>query len=601
MWMNSCGAIHEKLANPGYYLRTVEAALGRKTVANDEIERDLHRSMPEHPAFQGDVGIGALRRVLAAYAHRNPTIGYCQAMNMVASVLLIYCDEEEAFWLLVAVCERLLPDYYNTKVVGALVDQGVLEDLIRDELSELHKRLDELGIVKSISLSWFLTVFINVLPSYQTAVYVMDAFFYDGARVLFILALTILKKNESSLLASSDDGDAMTKLNEYFKTVGRDDENNITKLLYEAYETFGPRVSRQSNDEMRLQHRMRVVQSLEDSQMKNVLRSVKSSSSFNDDDLRTLYNFVKNEQLERTSSGFYSDSAGKSDPRMPYYEAYRVDLETLRTVFQQVSPWASEDVLAERLFRLLDKNKDNLISFLELVQAMDVLCNGDHVRKLRLLYCLFLPGIVLPGELESPESLDGAEVASVAAEFVKLDLEEHELDLAGLHKVLFGQESSTSLSTTLPALPRKHLILLWQALLATCQDPREKSVMKSSASCDSIASTASTSSVTTLPVGTPEDYSKLDHAVTNVFTLLLQIGERGHKLKASSTEEDKSNRDDWSITFQQLVANFLNEEPLVAFFERRVDLHRALTRFTEARLQRQESHQIETSKSVFYV
>jgi hypothetical protein len=84
LWLIFSGAIHQKVTNPFLFKELVNTECNESDHENtmDEIERDLHRSLPEHKAFQSDIGINALRRILKAYAIKNPRIGYCQAMNI---------------------------------------------------------------------------------------------------------------------------------------------------------------------------------------------------------------------------------------------------------------------------------------------------------------------------------------------------------------------------------------------------------------------------------------------------------------------------------------------------------------------------------------
>ena len=78
VWMIFSGAINHKNEQPyGYYQSIVNQTQNMDSVTAQEIEKDLRRSIPEHPGFQDDAGIDALRRILKAYAFKNPKIGKC--------------------------------------------------------------------------------------------------------------------------------------------------------------------------------------------------------------------------------------------------------------------------------------------------------------------------------------------------------------------------------------------------------------------------------------------------------------------------------------------------------------------------------------------
>ena len=58
---------------------------------------------------------------------------------------------------------------------------------------------------------------------FDSAVYLVDCFFYDGAKVMFQLALTILQENKERLLECVDEGDSISLLAKYLEGIENPD------------------------------------------------------------------------------------------------------------------------------------------------------------------------------------------------------------------------------------------------------------------------------------------------------------------------------------------------------------------------------------------
>lgn len=107
------------------------------------------------------------------YHRRNPAVGYCQGMNLITStLLLVHADEEEAFWVLAAIIERLLPeDFFSPSLLPSRACPLVLLDYVQEMAPKLHAHLTDLGVdLGAICFSWFLSLFTDCLPVEVTVV-----------------------------------------------------------------------------------------------------------------------------------------------------------------------------------------------------------------------------------------------------------------------------------------------------------------------------------------------------------------------------------------------------------------------------------------------
>lgn len=168
VWSECSGASAMRI--PGYYDDLVTGAGGSdpdpSVVA--QIDMDIYRTLTDNVFFRMGPGVGKLRDVLLAYSRRNPEVGYCQGMNLIAaSLLLITPTAEDAFWILVSMIEVILPQhYYDHGLLASRADQVVLRQYITEVLPKLSAHLEDLGIeLEALTFQWFLSVFTDCLSA----------------------------------------------------------------------------------------------------------------------------------------------------------------------------------------------------------------------------------------------------------------------------------------------------------------------------------------------------------------------------------------------------------------------------------------------------
>ena len=96
------------------------------------------------------------------------------AVNVItATLLLVHSTDEEAFWGLVAIIERILPEgYFTPDLIASRADQRVLKRLVRELCPRVHIHLQRLGVdLEAITFNWFLSVFTDCLPAEVLSLY----------------------------------------------------------------------------------------------------------------------------------------------------------------------------------------------------------------------------------------------------------------------------------------------------------------------------------------------------------------------------------------------------------------------------------------------
>ncbi|CAH8451602.1 unnamed protein product [Heterobilharzia americana] len=193
VWQYLCGSYVLIRQECGKYQTLLKMSDDPKTIS--QIKLDVNRQLPNHVIFGSNNSTGkeSLFNVLKAYCQLYPDIGYCQAQAPIAAALLIHMTEEEALWTFVCLCNRYMVDYFKTGLERVKIELNMLFILVKKYQPEIYKHMVKCNTEPILfAVDWFMCLYTRNLP-WSTVLRIWDMFFFEGAKVLFRIALTIFE------------------------------------------------------------------------------------------------------------------------------------------------------------------------------------------------------------------------------------------------------------------------------------------------------------------------------------------------------------------------------------------------------------------------
>ncbi|CAD2091372.1 GTPase-activating protein, putative [Plasmodium vinckei brucechwatti] len=240
IWPYLLGSVVLYTKYPTIYERCLNSEIEPKVLS--QIELDMLRTFPHNKNYQLNAhGLTKLRNVLRAFAIYKPKINYCQSMNFIAAITLLFLKEELAFWSIVQLIDSdyshkkiNISDYYNHEMRGLRRDIIVIEELIKIKFPNVYAHMKEYDVeVSWICSEWLLCLFCTAFPI-ATTLRIWDCLFYEGDKIIFRIVLALFKINQEKLIKSNSLESILYLFKESTKNMVESD-----KLMHIAFKEIG--------------------------------------------------------------------------------------------------------------------------------------------------------------------------------------------------------------------------------------------------------------------------------------------------------------------------------------------------------------------------